>query len=206
VRRQGWELLDRSRIYGSITVRAHGFPFDLETHVGAPFMCGLSVEDMLGRCTRKRHPLGFEHHHPELHDHALLLAMNVYKDRVLDTAVWAVRDLERIVLQEDFRAESMAGLARRARVTTAVSVLARWLASERGSEPWGEVARLLRPLPRPGYARAMERVLRRREGISQLRLRTLARQSSDSRLRRVAALSVMAAYGLARHPWRNVAA
>ncbi|HOH03701.1 MAG TPA: nucleotidyltransferase family protein [Polyangiaceae bacterium] len=196
---QGWLLLESSIFYQSVGFRACNVSFDVETHVGAPGMCSLSVDTMMARSTWQQHPLGFFHHHPEIHDHALLLAMNVYKDRVLDTAPWAIQDLLRITDLPTFCVDTMVQRVREARVQTAVGVLASWLAKHHDSAKWGELAERLLPSPRQRYGQQMLHALSHRQGISENRLRVLLRRSSDERLKRWWAVLLMAGHGIRKH-------
>ena len=55
---------------------------EVETSVGPPGLCGLAVDTMIAHATR-----GAEGHlEPELHEHALLLAVNVFKDKLAGLA------------------------------------------------------------------------------------------------------------------------
>lgn len=200
VRRQGWELVSRMRVYGSAGFRARGFPFDLETHVGAPFMSGLTVAEMLSRATVRQDPLGFPHRHPELHDHALLLCLNVYKDHLVHAADWAVRDVERIVGHPRFNPAELARRARAAGNATMLYVLSTWLVQHRRVELWQGVLSELRLPPRPVYARAMSSLLQRRSKARSTMMRLLARQASDRPWDRVASVATMAGFGMLHGP------
>jgi hypothetical protein len=199
IQKQGWQPLERSFFYQSLGFRALDINFDLETHVGAPGMCSLSIHTMMSRAALQKEPLGFLHLHPDIHDHTLLLAMNVYKDRVLDAAPWAIDDLLRITTLPSFHLPTMEKRIREARVPCAVGTLASWLASHFPSPPWKELADRLLPCPRPRYYHHMLHALSHRQEISENRMRLLARQSSDLRSQRWRAVLLMAGHGFAKH-------
>lgn len=204
-RAQKWEILGRMPVYGSATIRAYGVPFDLETHVGAPFMSGLTVSAMLARATRRNNPLGFAHYHPEIHDHALLLCLNVYKDHLIEAADWAVRDLQRIITHPLLQPLELTRRAEFVGNATMLHVVASWLVHVKGIAAWQCALTPGNQPPRQYYAYAMTRLVSRAPGPHPHLLRLLSRQGSDRRAYRLAAVASMAAFGVLHQPWKSQA-
>lgn len=95
-RRAGAEVVARYRSYRSAILMFDGMQVDVETGVGPPGLCDLSVGEMLARAERSE-LLGFPHLLPEIHDHALLMVVNVFKDQLLSKAQPAsLEDLRRV--------------------------------------------------------------------------------------------------------------
>ncbi len=112
--RAGWRLVSRSRAYGTLGFDVLGFLVEFESHVGPPGLCALPVDAMLRRATEQSSAWGLPHLQPELHDHAVLLCVNVFKDKLVDALPWAVRDLEYVARFPGFQPERLAALPRRA--------------------------------------------------------------------------------------------
>jgi len=108
-----------SAVYQSAVVSMRGVEIDLEATIGPRFLCAIGVGEMLARAEHAVAPLGFAHVRPELHDHALLLAINVFKDHVLPGAA-TLEDLVRMVRLPGFNAATFAERAREAECTTLV--------------------------------------------------------------------------------------
>ena len=64
---------------------------DIECTLGPPGLCAISVDDLMRRAERRVEPFGFAHLQPELHDHALVLVLNAFKDG-LRVMPWALED------------------------------------------------------------------------------------------------------------------
>ena len=174
----GWELLRYSKPYENIVFRVDGLCLDVEASVGPPGLCSLRVADMIARAERggKR---GYEHLRPATLDHALLLCVNAFKDKLTRAAPWAIRDVERIVLEPDFDADRFLAHAKACDALGIVAIVAEWMATERKSDAWGEIRRRIGPSPRPLYARLFRQLMRHND--NSLAIRLLARAGSDSR-------------------------
>lgn len=187
-----WPITNSSKLYRNVTFVVAGASFDVESVVGAPGMCGLRVESMAARARRTKELLGVEHWRVETHDHALLLAMNVLKDQVGRSFPWAIEDLVRVADASDFSPSVLADRAWRSGVASAVSAIARWIASARGSERWRAVAEHIGHVPRERYARAVERALRDlRAPASGVARTALARSANDLFSQRIFAFSAL---------------
>jgi hypothetical protein len=112
-------------------------PVELESTIGPPGLCAIRVAEMIERSTLSTR-FGFPCREPELHDHALVLCVNVFKD-MLFTASWAIEDLERIVRLPAFSIDAFCALARRARLVTAISIIMHWMQETRGNAVCGAV-------------------------------------------------------------------
>ena len=145
---------------------------------------------MIARSTVHRDPFGFAHRRPELHDHVLLLCVNVFKDKLGAASAHAIADLERVAALPELDPLALADLARRSRASTLLWMVADWLARDRGSAPWARVRAEVRA-SRPVYARVAGHVMRAAPGS--LAARILARAAADSAWRRAVALATMAA-------------
>ena len=203
--RGGWRLLSRSWAYRTLAFDVLGFLVEFESHVGPPGLCALRVDDMLRRARAATDPLGLPHLQPELHDHAVLLCVNAFKDKLIDAVPGAIRDLEILPMQAGFDPGRFVRLAVESQVATIAWIVADWLVEARCSTAWREIREDLgRVVPRRRYARLFSRAVRSRRPPRQA-LRLLARAGSDRLSGQVAALCVMAVEPIAatiagRHP------
>jgi hypothetical protein len=188
----GWRPLSRSRAYGTLGFDVLGFLVEFESHVGPPGLCGLAVDDMLKRATASVEPLGMPHLQPELHDHALLLCVNAFKDKLVEAMPGAVRDLELVPDQPGFEGERLVTLAQATGSATIVGIVADWLTSVRQCAAWSQLRAMLGRLPRPRYETLFARAIRTPR-VPRAALRVLARVGADRRSDGVRALGAMAA-------------
>lgn len=177
-----FRVVRRSRAYGNLVLVGFGTDLDVETTIGPPFLCRLSVAAMLRRAVRATSPLGFPHWQPELHDHALLLAVNAFKDHLVRASTWSLRDLELVAELPAFDPLVLAARAREAGATTIVHVVARCVGERAANASWERVAEATPPA-RPAYAREMLRWVHegRRASIGRrLRIRAASDARSDA--------------------------
>jgi Uncharacterised nucleotidyltransferase len=178
-----WKVLVDAPAYSNVVIEVAGLMVDVEGTVGPPGLCALSVDQMLRRATPS--PRG--HLVPEIHDHALLLAVNAFKDKMVKAAPWAMEDLARIVRMPSFQDEELTTRARAAGVVGLTWFVADWLARERADARWRALRDHLgaRP-PRPLYQRALSAAIGRDpEGLP---ARVLARVAADDPRHAAAAL------------------
>ena len=201
--RKGWRVRWRDRVYRSLGVEIEGVTFDIETWIGAPWMSSLSVRAALARATRTDALLGVEHSRLDVHDHALVLALNVVKDRVGSTAPWAIEDLARVASVPEFDAEKMASVAWRAANASVLWGVASWMSRSRAVAGWASVERALGSVSRPRYARTVAALLSAREGaaLDRMRRRLCARSASDDVGDRARSLGVMARWMASPLAW-----
>jgi Uncharacterised nucleotidyltransferase len=195
-RRAGWRMLSRSGAYEIASFDVLGFLVEFEAHVGPPGLCGLAVQDMFARAVPATMPLGFPHLQPEIHDHALLLCVNAFKDKLVEAWPGGIRDLELLARQAAFDPQRLIALARQSGSVSILWIVAAWLARERGSTEWADVrSRLGDSPPRPVYTWLFERALRAAPRSHQV-LRPLARVGADRPRQWARALYAMAGEGL----------
>jgi hypothetical protein len=84
----GWPARVASNQLGTMEINVSRTLVEFESSVGPPGVCAIAVEDMMARATM-RSTLGVEHFEPEVHDHALLLCLNAFKDKLVLAAPWA---------------------------------------------------------------------------------------------------------------------
>ncbi len=152
-RRRGIAADWSSAQLGTVAVRIAGVDIELESTIGPPGVCAVSVGEMLGRAASREIAPGLVALVPEIHDHALQLALNVFKDLLLSPA-WSVEDARRIVRLDSFDPTRFVALVRRAKCAGAVGLVATWLAETGESPEWSELRDALTP-PRANavYAR-----------------------------------------------------
>ena len=154
-RAQGWPTRVHSNQWGTFDTEIATALVEFETSIGSPGVCAVSTEEMIDRASRTTAGFGFAHLEPEIHDHALLLCVNAFKDKILQASPSALPDLVRIAAQPGFEVPRLVALAERARLRALVWMIADWAAREGGSGPWGEARdRLGESPPRPLYVRA----------------------------------------------------
>ncbi len=175
---EGWSVADWKPAYGAFVAQRGTVAVDVESVLGAPGLCALPVETMLGRAARG--PSGLDALVPELHDHALVITMNVFKDKLTLAFPWAVEDALRIVEAPGFDARRFAALARSAKVTGLTWIVADWFVRHEASAGWRRVQAELggARAPRPLYARAMRWLHDHRDPES-LATRLVSRVAAD---------------------------
>jgi hypothetical protein len=137
-RSRGWEVVTGTPRLWEAIFTVDGWQVDLECTLGPPGLCALSIDDLLGRARSSIEPFGFPHLQPELHDHALVLVLNAFKDG-LHTTPWALQDLSRMVQEERFDSDLLASRARLGHVASILWIVADWLAETHGAREWGRV-------------------------------------------------------------------
>jgi hypothetical protein len=189
IRQEGWEQLVYARPYRNVVFRLNGLPIDVECAVGPPGLCALPIAAMIARATPDRLRSGVPFLRPELHDHAVLLCVNLFKDKITRAAPWALQDVVRVAARPDFDVDLFVARARQSHVAAITWIVADWMATELGSAAWAVVRDAIGVVPRAYYAGAY-RWLRGWDDRSIL-LRVLARIGSDSRRAQVRALGTM---------------
>jgi hypothetical protein len=161
-RKRGWLRVHHTPRFWDAAFVVNDILIELEGTIGPPGLCALGVDELFSRATVRTAPLGFEHFEPEEYDHAVVLCLNAFKDRLDGLTPWALRDLERLPRVE-LDPRTMASRCIRARVATPVWIVSDWLARARGVEWWSEVRDALGPRPsRPVYERLYARSRARR--------------------------------------------
>jgi hypothetical protein len=138
LREGGYELDWSSTHVGAVRMRRRGILIEFESAVGPPGACGLTVDAMLSRARWHEEAGGLRFREPEIHDHAILLCLNVFKD-FLRTRPWALEDLRRIVRAPGFHDPTFLARCGSSGVITAAFAVASFLA-RRGDSRWTELA------------------------------------------------------------------
>jgi hypothetical protein len=192
----GWTLLERSRVYDEATFEVRGQRVEIEAHIGPPGFCRLEVDAMVARATSRVEPFGVPHLQPEVHDHALVLVINVFKDKLVNASELAWTDVARIAGAPDFSFTRLAERAREGGVAAVAWIVAGWMIDVRGETRWAALRDALGPfVPRPLYRVAFVSLVRR-AAPSSLPLRALARVASDFPSMQARTLSTTAAWAL----------
>jgi hypothetical protein len=196
-RQRGWPRLWDSKVLGVVNIRVRGIFCDVAAFVGPAGTCALGVSDLLERAERSERGLGFAHARPELHDHALLMSIDLFKDKFGWAKPHAREDLVRLAAHADFEPSVLVARARQAQLATMLSIITAWILENGRSEGWVRVGELLAEAPtRQRYAtRYREAATAGVEGYP-WRAALIARMVSDVRWRRLAA-PLLGAVGLA---------
>lgn len=195
----GLPLLHGSKQWGAFETVIDHTLVECETSVGPPGLCGLTINTMIAHATPSiAGPPGLE---PELHEHVLLLCVNVFKDKLVRARRHALEDLARIIMVDAFDPAIFIRIARTAHSTTLVWIVADFMA-RRGVSGWGGIRDHVE-LTRHRYAATFAHLMHRRAN-SRLLLPVLARIASDDATERARALALGAAgtagWWLARRP------
>jgi hypothetical protein len=185
----GWECSRVARSYRNLTYDFGSMTLDVEACIGPPGLCALETDAMIERSLYQEIVPGLRVSVPDIHDHAIVLTVNVFKDKIATTTPWALEDLERVVLQPNFRRDRFLDRIHESRISTLSWIVARWLGSVRKNLAWAAIGTSIEsqlPLRRP-YAWLMEHQLKRAERAP-LSLRLLARVAADSRRMQLEAL------------------
>jgi hypothetical protein len=188
-----WELDRSSRQTGAVGFLHPHMLVELETSIGPPGLCALTVADLLARARPRMRPSGVVCLEPELHDHALVLVVNAFKDKIVFCPPWSLRDTATIVESPGFDAAVFCSRVREAGARTMTAIVAAHFAAS--SPAWRAILARLGPAPRPLYVAAYQALVRRAPASAPLRV--LGRLGSDRTRDRVHAIAA-AAVGSAR--------
>jgi len=157
-RAHGHPVRIHTRAYRTVVVEVDGIDVDAESGVGPPGMCGLTVEVMLGRSEVRSDLFGFPCRVPELYDHALVLIVNAFKDKLVLAPAWSVDDLIHLAALPTFDPGRLADRAREVGSTTLAWIVADWLGQTNAT--WRAVRDVVAPSPpRPAYVRRFRRIV-----------------------------------------------
>ncbi len=189
----GATLLDEAPSYGNLVADVEGQMVDVETSLGARFVTRLSVEDFLSRSRELTVWGGVRVRVPDTVDHALLLAANLVKDKMILAPTWSHRDTRVIADLPDFDPAVFVARAFEARMPTIARIVAETFAAE--SPGWAAVHARMGEGPRVRTIRAY-RWLAEAHPTS-LAARLMARVITDDAGDRARALAVSAYWELA---------
>jgi hypothetical protein len=186
-RREGWREVQRMRAYRNVVFVVEGVCVDVEGYPNPPGLSCLTVDTMLERASPSR-ILGFPHLLPDFHDHAVLLLINLFKDKLVHAFVWSVKDVERLPTHPAFAREQLVERLRQSGVSTIGWVVADWMVENRGIEAWRPVRDAIGPRPPRATYVALLRRLRAIQPRGTLALRIVTRAGADHRADRAHAL------------------
>jgi hypothetical protein len=194
-RARGWPVQESSPVLWNAMFKVDGIEVDVEASIGPPGLCALRVENLFDRATECVAPFGFRHQQPAIADHALILVLNAFKDG-LRPMRWAVDDLLRIIDHPTLDPDELLSRAHEGRVSSALWIVADWLARDHASLSWGEVRDRVGPRPpsrrvASAYAFLLERSFRPKPAL------IVTAASSDDSWRSLSGLALAAA-GIAR--------
>ncbi len=134
---------------------------EFESTIGPPGLATLRVVDLIARARKNESWFGAPIWVPEIHDHALVLMINVFKDKITNAPPWARGDLAKVVRKNDFRDAALAQIVAQANATNIAWVVASWLAKE--DQRWRDVLTTLPPPAQPRLAKLLLRQAERGE-------------------------------------------
>jgi len=197
-RARGWKLDRSSNQLGTVGFLHPKMLVELETTIGPPGLCSALVADLLARARPRTRPSGVVCLEPELHDHALLLVTNAFKDKIHLCPSWSLRDTATIVASPGFDIDVFCARVKQSSAHTMTAIVGAHLAPT--SPAWQTILARLGPPPRPRYAAAYAAMVRR--APTAFPLRVLARLGSDRTRDHVHAIAAATA-GTAQAWFRN---
>ena len=204
-RKAGWPLVWDTRLLGSVNVVIEGFAVDVKSSLGPPGLSLVGADRVLARAAWSEQPLGFPHWQIEQHDHALLLAIDAFKDGLGTGKAWAREDLVRIAAMKGFSTSTLVERAASACLQTMLAIVAEWVLSSGVSRAWCSVrdelgAHFLRSAYLVRYRRWLD--TRARSRWARLYQSALTRTVSDSFRQRGLAVALSVA-GTAKYLVRH---
>jgi hypothetical protein len=208
-----WRIVWDSKTLGNVNFVVEQMAVDVACSFGPTGVSALSVSTVMARASRSDRPLGFPHWQIDTHDHALLIAIDAFKDKLGSGKPWAREDLVQLATTEGFSPRILVERAAAAHLRTMLAIVAAWVISTEPSAPWSAVHRQLGPIGiRPGYIERYHHLLaaRRTSILTSWYLSLMTRAVSDSVRWRAFALALGAAgtaHYVARHgslhgdPW-----
>jgi hypothetical protein len=177
-----------SKQLGAIGFPMSGILLEIECTIGPPGLCGMSVEEAMDRGVERTLPGGVRVLEPDPVDHAVLLVVNAFKDKLVECPQWSRDDLQRLVRHPLFDRSVFLARVRKARIDTITWIVGDWLARDYGSESWAGLRDALdRETINQPYIRLMTGLFR---GCPHsLATRLMARVGSDSMALRVGAVA-----------------
>jgi hypothetical protein len=169
---------------GAVSFDVRSTLIEFEVSVGPPGLCSLRVARMLDRSEERVLGGALRVRAPEIHDHAVILLVNAFKDKMVHCPSWSLDDLDAIASRVD--PETLLARLREARVRAIAWIAADWMANERQSKSWRQLRDRIgtRP-PRRLYTCAMQRWMTSASFMA----RGLSRIGSDSTPQQVWALT-----------------
>lgn len=147
----GFPLLQQMHTYRNIVFSVRGVAVDVESNPTVPGLCLLSVDQMVLRAKPSR-LFGVPHLLPDTYDHAVVLMLNVFKDKFVHAFKWAVRDVE--LLPKTLDATLLVQRLAEVKALSIGAIVAEWMVRARAAEAWKSLRdTLVARAPRLHYAR-----------------------------------------------------
>jgi hypothetical protein len=200
-----WTLVWDSLMLGTVNFIVDGMAYDVMSSFGPTGISAIRVSELFARATRATHPLGFPHWQIEVHDHALLLALDAFKDKLGFGKRWAREDLVRIAHSDGFSTAALVKRASDAKLLTMLSIVADWIVANGATSEWVVVQEALRSRPiRRRYIENYKKILQPTSGSrwQHVFLSAQTRTVSDSLGIRARAL-VLGAWGTVKYLMRH---
>jgi hypothetical protein len=125
-------------------------------------------------------PFGVAHLQPELHDHALLLVVNAFKDQLIAASEGGLVDLARMAALPHFSFTLLAERAHESGIAALTWLVAEWMVERRGESRWRALLHALGGRSKRPLHAAIFRALARPETPPSLALRLLVRAAPDT--------------------------
>src|SRR5262249_35152120 len=135
-------------------------------------------------------PSGLTWREPQPVDHAIVLVVNAFKDKIVECPSYSLADLERLARAPEFDEDLFLARVGEARARAMTWIVGDWLATNPGSATWARIRERVAS-PRPRSARAYARAIAAHPHA--LGTRLLARAGSDSPLDAARALGAAVA-------------
>jgi hypothetical protein len=136
----------------SYRVRTYQFGplcLDIETDIGPPHLCSLTIDSVLARAQTMLLAPGVECLVPELHDHAVILLVNAFKDRFAVGNPYSIEDLDRVVRFPSFDPSTLMSRIREGAVVTLAWIVASWMEKRQPGGPWRMIRTAIEDTGRP---------------------------------------------------------
>ena len=177
VERERWRVQSRYDVYGSVCVDIEGMPVDIESHIGPPHLCRLGVRDLLAHGARTA--IGQTYAMiPDVVDHALLVVVNLFKDKITTAMPWALGDLAMLVGHPNFESSLFVERAQRYRMTLMCKLVLEQLAARSQAPELLQLATRLSPPP--WYNSYAQAYVQTSQAPHRLPARLIARLGSDA--------------------------
>ncbi len=136
-RAKGWKEVLHSRAYGMLSFEVLGQLVEFERFVGPPYFSSWSVEELRRDAVRRADIFSVEHLEPRFEDHVLITAINIFKDKLLDTKMGSLEDLRRFAAHAEWNERAIMTRSRAHELDTVLATVAEMYKTEPG---WDQLA------------------------------------------------------------------
>src|SRR5580698_10865348 len=96
MRARGFPCFWTSKQLGALAFGVGRTLVEFEASIGPPGLCAIPVARMMARSNERTLSDGVRVRQPDLHDHAIILVVNAFKDKMVKCPEWSLDDLARI--------------------------------------------------------------------------------------------------------------